>query len=77
MTNPHLTAATVCLLLAPAITRADHLPDHLHATGKAETKVAELSITKDGESVSKAIKLYGEPTEKQQSRLDRLPMDLG
>jgi hypothetical protein len=46
------------------IARADHLPEHLQATSKAETKLAGLSITKDGESVSEAIKLYGEPTEK-------------
>jgi hypothetical protein len=49
----------------PVSARADHLPDHLQATGKAETKLAGLSITKDGESVSEAIKFYGEPTEKR------------
>jgi hypothetical protein len=64
MTRSHLIRATFCLLLAPLVARADHLPDQLHATGKAETKLAGLSITKDGESVSEAIKLYGEPAEK-------------
>ncbi len=66
MIQRHITRASLLLLvLSPFVIRADHLPDQLHATGKPETQLAGLSITKDGESVSEAIKLYGEPTEKE------------
>lgn len=65
-----LARVAALLLLSPFAGNADHLPKRLHAAGKAETKLAGLSITKDGVSVSEAIRLYGEPTEKKVSTKD-------
>jgi len=56
-------ARLVLLSLVPVATWADHLPAHLHASGKAETKLAGVAITKTG-NVSEAVKRYGQPTKR-------------
>jgi hypothetical protein len=51
-------------LLLPMVASADHLPDELHSTGKAETSLAGISISRTS-PVSEAIKRYGPPTERK------------
>src|SRR5947209_13235817 len=62
MRRRNLARAAALLVLVAFAGRGDHLPEELHATGKVETKLAGLSITREGLNVSDAIKLYGAPT---------------
>ena len=63
--NPFTSAVLVIVCASvPEAARADHLPERLHATGKAETRLAGIAITRTA-NISDAIKRFGPPTEKK------------